>query len=255
MAKRRPVIANDLETQYSQAVAAFFDKLNASYNRLLRKMMVEGIKFNTLHRTNAIEFESFKKQLFSIRDQIAKTIEGPILKRIRSAFSRVEGRVVKQLEKTFKKAKFPIPEIIFEAAPEMIEQAISDNVALIGSIADEHTETLEAAVLSAVGKGSDFDTVIEVVEETSNQGRAKAEFIARDQIAKTYADVNEAKQRASGFDGYTWEATNDDRTRATHAALDGTFHRWDDPPLVGDRNLHPGEDFQCRCIAVPAFAP
>lgn len=38
-----------------------------------------------------------------------------------------------------------------------------------------------------------------------------------------------------------------------HQELDGTEQSWDDPPVTnedGDRN-HPGEDYQCRCVAYP----
>jgi GNAT superfamily N-acetyltransferase len=41
--------------------------------------------------------------------------------------------------------------------------------------------------------------------------------------------------------------------RDMHDELEGTEHAWDDPPVTdkyGNRN-HPGEDYQCRCVAVP----
>ena len=41
--------------------------------------------------------------------------------------------------------------------------------------------------------------------------------------------------------------------RHSHAILKGKIFRWDNPPVVnekGDRK-NPGEDFGCRCFAIP----
>ncbi|MDD0884230.1 phage head morphogenesis protein, partial [Xylella fastidiosa subsp. multiplex] len=35
--------------------------------------------------------------------------------------------------------------------------------------------------------------------------------------------------------------------REDHAAHDGTVFRWSDPPATG----HPGQDYNCRCVAIP----
>jgi hypothetical protein len=41
----------------------------------------------------------------------------------------------------------------------------------------------------------------------------------------------------------------DERVREEHAALEGQTFAWSSPPAVG----HPGEDFQCRCVALPVI--
>jgi SPP1 gp7 family putative phage head morphogenesis protein len=45
----------------------------------------------------------------------------------------------------------------------------------------------------------------------------------------------------------------DARTRESHARLDGRVFAWDDPPLSDppDHHSHPGQIWNCRCVAMP----
>jgi hypothetical protein len=46
---------------------------------------------------------------------------------------------------------------------------------------------------------------------------------------------------------YVWLTSGDEKVRPSHAANDGKIFYWSDPPSTG----HPGEDINCRCVAVP----
>ena len=93
------------------------------------------------------------------------------------------------------------------------------------------------------------------LELVLGSGRDRAKLIARDQTVKHNAAVNQAQAEASGVREYTWRSTHDQSCRPMHKALDGTVHRWDNPPITnkdGDRN-NPGEDYNCRCQAEPVL--
>jgi SPP1 gp7 family putative phage head morphogenesis protein len=49
---------------------------------------------------------------------------------------------------------------------------------------------------------------------------------------------------------YIWRTRGDNKVRASHTANNGKLFAWDNPPPTG----HPGEDYNCRCIAEP-YAP
>ncbi len=71
-----------------------------------------------------------------------------------------------------------------------------------------------------------------------------------------WADMNEEGQTSAGVESYVWVAQRDKFTRPAHAALDDTVAQWDKPPLTADRSsngqpCHPGQDWNCRCIAAP----
>lgn len=79
---------------------------------------------------------------------------------------------------------------------------------------------------------------------------ARAELIARDQVLKLNAQVNQARQEAAGVEEYVWSTVGDDRVRPTHRAHEGRRYRWDTPP---ERTGHPGHDVQCRCVPIPVL--
>lgn len=90
-----------------------------------------------------------------------------------------------------------------------------------------------------------------------DMSKARAELIARDQTLKLNANITQEAHRAVGIDRYRWSTSNDGSVRDGHAALEGQVFSYDDPPVTnqktGDRN-NPGEDYQCRCCAIPIVA-
>lgn len=46
---------------------------------------------------------------------------------------------------------------------------------------------------------------------------------------------------------YVWRTQQDDKVRASHRANDGRVFSWSSPPPTG----HPGQEFNCRCQAIP----
>jgi hypothetical protein len=48
-------------------------------------------------------------------------------------------------------------------------------------------------------------------------------------------------------DYYVWHTRGDGKVRASHAENDGKIFSWSHPPITG----HPGEDYGCRCEALP----
>lgn len=112
--------------------------------------------------------------------------------------------------------------------------------------------------LSAILAKGENKTVSELrgrILERLDVSRAKANLLARDQVLKLNAKITQERQTAAGITEYIWTTSNDERVRETHDELDGETFSWDDPPVTneaGDRN-HPGEDYQCRCVAFPVL--
>ena len=55
---------------------------------------------------------------------------------------------------------------------------------------------------------------------------------------------------------YAWSESGDGRVRDSHKHLNKKRFRWSDPPIVDaktGRRCHPGQDYQCRCVALPVF--
>ena len=57
-------------------------------------------------------------------------------------------------------------------------------------------------------------------------------------------------KQAGITDQYVWRTRRDERVRSSHRMNDGRVFLWSDPPATE----HPGEDYNCRCEAVPFVA-
>lgn len=146
-----------------------------------------------------------------------------------------------------------------DIAPTLAEQAAlttwsRDGTGLIKTVGQDLVAGLDAEIAEAARKGTLTRDLKRIVDDRLGVGDRHAQFIARDQIAKLNGKITEATHKAAGITSYKWRASRDQRTRPDHRALDGTIQRWDTPPVVDQRTGrlgHPGDDFQCRCVAIP----
>lgn len=139
------------------------------------------------------------------------------------------------------------------------------NVRLIKGLQSDQIDRLEAIVNGAGAIGGRVEPLAQTLEREFNLTKARASLIARDQTLKLNAQITQERQQAAGVETYIWTTAGDSRVRgkpgglypnsaSNHWKLDGTRQSWAKPPITneetGARN-HPGEDFQCRCVALP----
>ncbi len=110
-------------------------------------------------------------------------------------------------------------------------------------------------------------TISREISKQARQGKTGAEIVEHvNQAVEVYQDtvipqkmemlathfngkLTELEQREAGYTSYVWHSQDDPKVRPSHAANDGQIFAWDKPPPTG----HPGEDYNCRCYAEPAF--
>lgn len=157
-----------------------------------------------------------------------------------------------------------------QGAPKLAQHIDSfrrKNVQLITSV---QTDMLDQ-VADVVGEAFDAGTRVEVlkkrIQERFDVTDSRAALIARDQVLKLNANITQQRQQDAGVTKYKWSTSRDERVRGNpagkypdttdnHFRLEGTVHSWDEPPIVDTatgRTAHPGEDYQCRCVAIPIF--
>jgi len=139
---------------------------------------------------------------------------------------------------------------------ETLKLWTQNNVALIKSIPQGTLSKMQTVVSEGWAKGKSNTTIAKEIQEVYGIDKRHARFIARDQSAKLNAQLAQEQQRDAGVETYIWRTAHDSRVRDRHADLDGTRHRWNDPPVTDERTgarNHPGEDYQCRCVALPEF--
>ncbi len=143
----------------------------------------------------------------------------------------------------------------------MINRTIDSNVNLIRTLQHEYLSDVGDVVRQGVKSGMGFQSMRDEIIERTGVSQSKAKFWARDQVSKFFGDVTRERQTAAGIPGYIWRTLPG--ARDSHAALEGTYHAWNNPPKIYRHakgglalaRLHPGRDYNCRCWAEPALGP
>lgn len=139
---------------------------------------------------------------------------------------------------------------------EQLRQWAEENASLISTLPDEVLGEMQGIVEEGFLNSRSYRDIVKDIQERFGVSRNKARFYATDQLAKLNAAIAKQQQTDCGVEEYIWSSSRDQRVRDRHAELDGTKHRWDDPPIVDvktGRRAHPGEDYRCRCVALPVF--
>lgn len=139
---------------------------------------------------------------------------------------------------------------------KLMKEWIDNNVDLIKTIPNDSLSQMRELVLEGYRNGKPTTKIVKEIQEVYGMTRRHAQLIARDQIAKLNGQIARLQQEDAGVSEYIWSTSGDSRVRQGHKALDGKRFKWSDPPIVDaktGRRCHPGEDYQCRCVALAVF--
>lgn len=135
---------------------------------------------------------------------------------------------------------------------EIVQQLIDEQVELIQSIPQDAAIRAQKLALEGVVSGERADEIREMLLDTTNVTKSRAQTIARTETARANSAVTHARAYQTGVQEYKWVAVMDSRTRQSHEAMDGNTYRFDTPPLVEGEGYHgPGQIYNCRCYADP----
>lgn len=166
------------------------------------------------------------------------------------AAERLENFNAKEFEKQFKRVLNIDLHRVEPWLSSEIKGFVSQNVSLIKSIPDQYFNRVEQSVLRGIQSGKLTSAIKEEIQQAYSVSESRATLIARDQIAKFNGNLTELRQKSVGVSKYIWSISLDERVRPDHAEKEGNVYYWNDPPADTG---HPGQDFQCRCSALPVF--
>lgn len=135
-----------------------------------------------------------------------------------------------------------------------LDQFRQENLSLIRTLDQDTVDRFRSILEEADRSAMRVEDLRGRLVEELGVSKRHADLLARDQVLKFNAQLTESRQTAAGVTHYEWSTSGDERVRPAHAELDGTIQSWADPPVVDekdDRRAHPGEDYQCRCVAIP----
>jgi len=121
---------------------------------------------------------------------------------------------------------------------------------------NEEVTKLRKMVADQIFEGRPWSELISKINGRLHVGRSRAKFIASQETSLFVSNLKEIQYKAAGINSYRWSTLGDENVRDSHKILNKKTFSWDDPPIVDrlhGRRAHPGEDFNCRCVAIPIF--
>lgn len=236
------------------------ETLIARHSRFLRSIVSEVEAWITELLTPTV-LENVQKVDAAIPAQVSVVFQQLELRiaELLNNQGKVFRRTTDVAELTDKLSKAQFQRLLKAASilPDRAEQAkfIEQNINLIRSVAGQQLRSVKTIVEEAAIVGRSVRDITKEIEAVTLVSKSRANLIARDQILKLHSNITKNRQTRAGVRRYIWTTSNDERVRDAHSDLDGTTQSWDAPPISSDDGSqnHPGEDYQCRCIAFPVI--
>ncbi|MEK9497076.1 phage minor head protein [Photorhabdus sp. P32] len=155
-----------------------------------------------------------------------------------------------------------------EVVKKQIDDSVKENVDLIKSIQTDFINDIGSKVFTNLFDGGRHENLVSLIRERGQVTESRAKLIARDQTAKLNSALTEQRQKALGIDLYDWGGAGDERERDSHFVLNNMTCKYSDPTVysddegktwkkrksIGAFEGKPGDDYQCRCIALPKIS-
>lgn len=232
--------------------------------QLQADLKAEFVKAGTYYKEQALNgTQSFKDNAEDLADAEYDNDE-----RLKPLAERVAYEVEKFQQACFE--NFSDVVIGERYVPAVVGPSITDTwqenfLTLCRSANDDLKRKVSAIISDAVMNGNNIaDTARQIDEAVGHYSYSKAMTIARTETGKLNMAISKAQMEEAGIDKYEWSCMMDERSRPSHEKMDGKICIWSNPNVVYNIktkkteprpqsavHLHPGDDYNCRCVALP----
>jgi SPP1 gp7 family putative phage head morphogenesis protein len=206
---------------------------------------------------------AFSKKLYSIDQKLAAIVPEELASQLKIShlFDQTLWKVEHEFQKSIKNITIA-PKMSSEQAKRISDEWQNNMQIWIKDFTEKEIKSLRENIQKSVFAGNRYESAIQMIQKSYGVTSNKAKFLARQETALLMAKHKEIKYQSAGIDEYKWQAVSGTPlhpVRPRHKALSdasqaGKIFRFDDPPIsdlkTGARN-NPGEDYNCRCVAVP----
>jgi SPP1 gp7 family putative phage head morphogenesis protein len=242
-------------------LGAKWDRKHGSFRLPFNKLPIE---IKTAIDTSASMFtkmsDKLEKKLSTILpEEIAEKL------RIDALFSSVVYKIDKSIEKNLENIGVKV-EFSDKDRKKITAEYITQTEKHIKGFLETEVEKLREKVTERARTGQRSEGLIQDIQERYEVGVSRARFIARQETKLATVKIKESRYLDAGITGYKWRAvvgSKDHPVRHRHKELSemsdrGKIFKWDSPPNTAEKNQaprynNPGEDYNCRCTAVPVI--
>lgn len=277
--KRRKTISSiklypkSVENRYKNKLSGYYKPLINYINKFLSENVVDILHGDSI-RFDVLPGGTFRKMISSLEGWVGiyfPTIEEIVEGQNNVVFMGI-GETADQLkvfeDKEFIKQLENGIGVSFQSDSLWWEDVktswMENNYNLIRLNASSFVSKINTLVEQAVVNGYSVRQLTDSIKQAMiSLSDKKCRLIARDQIGKLQGQVAEAQMEEIGLEMYMWDTSGDERVRSTHIPMDGLLCRWDNANVYskdggktwidrpgGAVRMHPGQDIQCRCVAL-----
>lgn len=256
-----PTYQGTSDREYQRVAISYMHEANVALKACLTNITKQ-------YGTSPSRFRAKVKSGFNaVKAQIDKRIEERGLDAlIGKTGVNARNREVRDWKKTIKQTfDIDIEEGYYKEGQyqQMVEQWATTNISMIKSLIDGMIDKMAETIMEARAKRMPMKDMLKNVQKEYESGRMRARLMARDQMVKLNTQLTKAQQGEAGIDSYIWTTMHDKRVRACHRSFSGKVFKWDNPPeswyrtstgiVHTGKRYNPGEDYGCRCYALPVF--
>ena len=151
-----------------------------------------------------------------------------------------------------------------ETTEDLLNKWVYESVQNITSYPKEYLGKIQEIIIWGYTTHQPMVNVYRRIEKLTGDTRSHVRAIARDQMGTLNYNMTRYEHDSMGVSKYKWVTKHDSRVRECHRELDGHIFDWNNPPAMWystisrgivytGRYCHPGQDYQCRCVASPVF--
>jgi SPP1 gp7 family putative phage head morphogenesis protein len=147
-----------------------------------------------------------------------------------------------------------------QITPEMRERISSEYVKnlqlYVQDFVQKEIEELRNRVSERASQGLRYEGLVQEIQRSYGVSQNKAKFLARQETSLMMTKYKQTRYEDAGVKLYKWKTvigSPQHPVRPRHKHLDGKIFSWDSPPIVDDKGnrKNPGQDYNCRCVAIP----
>jgi SPP1 gp7 family putative phage head morphogenesis protein len=207
---------------------------------------------------NAISLSNTKfEQLLSRINEKVKSLDAEkIAGKIN--IDNIFDTTLSKIEKNFKKIVVA-PDVSLETVKRLHSEYKTNLVRSIKKMTEEEIEKIRHISEENVFFGHKSEELLSQIQKTYKMSQNRAKFIARQETKLMTVKYKEIRFESAGITEYIWKTvggTIDHKVRDSHAVLNNTKQKFSSPPNTANKGeaprfCNPGEDFNCRCLAIP----
>lgn len=142
-------------------------------------------------------------------------------------------------------------EIATAPTGEAMRGLLAEQVTLIKSIPLHAAERVHHWTLQGIADGTRASEVSREIQRTSEVSVARANLIARTEVARTASVLTQARAEHVGSREYVWRTSGDTDVRPSHKKMNAVVVLWSAPPTLDKLTGHAGALPNCRCYPEP----